>query len=72
MKTLEHDILFGSKAHLEKDRPDTSDGFTNEPGFNKMVFYQRKKAEKRAQMHAHSLGPDHCLLAEIDPMPELP
>ena len=48
IKILEKEILFGDKAHLEKPRPDNSDGFIADPNFNKIIFYQRKKAEKRA------------------------
>ena len=38
-KKMQHDILFGSKAHEIKARADISDAFSNEPGFNKMIFY---------------------------------
>ena len=40
--------------------------------FQRIFYKQRKKAELRAQMHAHSLRPNQCHLVEIDPMPELP
>lgn len=39
IKILEREILFGDKAHLEKPRPDNSDGFIADPNFNKIIFY---------------------------------